>query len=498
MKSKQKVQSAVQMIRNQDSVNALIESIGQRTAETERARLEAIDEQDSNVFDMNNLLDVKTNDGEFDQPMLAPVTEPRDLNAGEKAQVVEELAKLFKRMPGEIVDLEDLDVLSTVVETKLGTSQSLKGFIKDLISGAADHQNSQQFAKGTPVPGLQTEPVTSDVPYEKKAPTEVTPVEKPVEGAPGDVVAPIATDIAPLDIASDVSVIAPEATEPLSVPSDITADVAPAIDAVPDVAADVDAAITGTEIPVDVTADVPADVAPDVTEDIDLDFDKTPATDVDHEASETPEKEAKEEHEASETPAEEKVEEEAKEDETPDEDDEIDAQLESIKAEFNSADRAKKVSNLVESILKQKSKLDAQLEATGAKFHAQADKDARVKATQAKLESIVAGLKKEKAVQAKLESIIGNFKKTTLVEAAKCSCGQCDECAKGKIVAPVTELPAEVKIKATVKEPAAQMESDTDAKLAALVENYKGSKQSRLEAIENRSKARKVVESLTK
>ena len=477
---KQKVQTAIQMIRNQDSISALCESIGQRTAQAEQARLESIYEDDEKPFDMDNLLSVKTIDEE-DQPRLNLPKEPFEVSPGLKAQIVDELAKLFKRMPGEVVDLEnDISPIATVIEDKLGVTQPLGAFIKNLISGAADHQNSQQFAKGTPVPGLQ-DVASAGVeaePTERKAPTEVAPEMKEVEGSTPEVgmEAPI-TDLSidSVDVVpptAPVANVVPEAELPIDAP---VADL-PAEPVAPDVASDVTAAIDDTEVPTTV-------------DDIDLDFDKTPATDVEHA-----------EHEASETPAEEKVEEEAKEEakedgELPDEDKDLGAQLEAISSEFNATKRAAKVNAMVEGIVKGRSGLETQLEGISAKFAGQSSDATRGKELTAKLESIIADVKKQKDVSAKLEGIVARVNGKPLTESAKCDCGNCPECTKGKIVAPITgKLPAEEKIEKTVT-PDAQLEA---AKLAALVDGYKGSKKPRMEAIDNRAKARAAIASLTK
>lgn len=480
---KQKVQTAIQMIRNQDSISALCESIGQRTAEAEKIRLESIYEEDEQPFDMDNLLSVKTVDEE-DQPRLNLPKAPFEIGPGLQAQIVDELAKLFKRMPGEVVDLEnDISPIATVIEDKLGVAQPLGAFIKNLISGAADHQHSQQFAKGTPVPGLQDVAAAGieAEPAERKAPTEIAPEIKEVETATPEVglEAPIAdlsidsVDVVP-PTASEADVV-PEAELPIDAPvADLPAE--PVAPIAPDVAGDVDAAITDTEVPYD----------------IDLDFDKTPATD--------PKIEEHDEHKASETPAEEKAEdkEEVKEDGETDEDEdkELGAQLEAISAGFNATKRAAKVNAMVEGIVKGRSSLETRLEAISAKFSGQSSDATRGKELTSKLESIVSDVKKKKDVSAKLEAIVARVKGTTLVESAKCDCGNCPACTKGKIVAPITgKLPAEAKIEKTVK-PDAQLEAA--AKLAALVEGYKGSKKPRMEAIDNRAKARAVIDALTK
>ena len=104
-------------------------------------------------------------------------------------------------------------------------------------------------------------------------------------------------------------------------------------------------------------------------------------------------------------------------------------------------------------------------------------------------------MKKQKDVSAKLEGIVARVNGKPLTESAKCDCGNCPECTKGKIVAPITgKLPAEEKIEKTVT-PDAQLEA---AKLAALVDGYTGSKKPRMEAIDNRAKARAAIASLTK
>ena len=176
MSKNMKKQSAVQFIRKMDNIIGIMEGIAQKTYETETTRLENMDDD---VFDINNLLNVKTID-EDDQPQLS-INKPQELNDGDKAMITEEFVKILKKMPHDVIDFSDIGPIGTVIQTKLGFAQTLDGFLKDLISGAADAQNSQAIAKGNTTVNPDMPSATSDSePSVEKSPTDIEPDVEPI------------------------------------------------------------------------------------------------------------------------------------------------------------------------------------------------------------------------------------------------------------------------------------------------------------------------------
>lgn len=470
LKNTQKKQTAVQFIRKMDNVTCMMEGIAQKTRETEDALYENVD---PGVFDMNNLLDVNVQEID-DQPMLS-MNKPRELSDGDKAQIVDEFAEILKKMPGDVIDFSDIGPIGTVIQTKLGFAQTLDGFLKDLISGAADSQNSQTFAKGTPTPGIAAvnQASASGAPVEDKSPTDIAPTKENIIDAQGqdtpidpmamgtsepmdmgmemDAPMDMPVDDLGLDVGSDdlgavedtlgdLSMDTPELTS-----SDDTGDADPIEDV------DMDLGLDENE-PKDESAPIEDDEvgAPEPTEgDIDDDFD----FDADDEGEEQ---------------------------------DELEAKLESVRDSFFSAERERKINSIMEAVMPKKTSVDTMLESTTESFHNKINEDKRVAGVTLALESIVAGIKKEKQTIAQLESIAAKVKKGEEL---------------GKKVDPkiATKTPAVDKVKKTVKNPVGINEAK-EAKLASLVESYKKSQngKARMEAIEARQKARAILDSLTK
>lgn len=443
-----KTMTAIQYGRNLDKIMAQMESIGAKTIESNTAMMESMDDE---LFNMDNLLDVNVQDEESTQPQLFNQG-PKELNEGDKALVVEELAKVLMRMPGDIIDFSDIGPIATAVQSTLGFTQSLHGYIEELMSGATDKQNSQQFAKGTEVPGIEDStqiapaaPVNAD-----KAPTEIAPTTKPIEDAPSTEMGAPMPSIDPMGSAipsMDAPIDAPLDVPAMDAPID-----APAMDAPIDAPLDTPAPTDGSDL-VD-----PDTLTPSTTDGLDsleddtLSLDKNPI-----------------------------------EDDVDEDDKKLDAQLESIKSEFFAADREKKIASLLESIEKQKPQIETQLESITKEFHATEQKKAREKALDAQLESIVSEVKKDKEVDVKLESLISNFK--ALTEAKVKETG-----TKFVATKKPTEAPAVAKIKSKV-----DPDAELNVKLESLIESYQvSSKQVKLESITARQKAREAISRLTK
>ena len=465
--TEKKAMSAVQFSRKMSGIMNFMEGIASKTRETQDALLENID---PGVFDMSTMLDVNVQDDDT-QPLLT-MRKPKELNDGDKAQIVEELAEVLKRMPGEVIDFSDIGPIATVIQTKLGFNQSLDGFINDLISGAADKQDSQSFAKGTSVPGVQDSQSAGALGQDTdKAPTDITPPKATITDAPSEATIPavdpmmgnvdpmmggdtLPTDDLSTQVGNELGDISFDA------PGDVSID-AP-IENTPDLDIDLDTPAPDIDAPAP-ESDIDAP-APDV-DDIDMEDD-----DIDLEFSDIDDKGEGEDK------GEDK--DDTKEDE--DETKKLEAQLEAVRDNFFLKTRTQKINNLVESI---KSK-DPILESISTKFHAKVNEENRNKAIKARLESIVSNAKAEQKVQNILEGIAKKAK---------------EESKKASFVkknAPVA-APAVSKIKKTVK-PSAKLESDVKPELDALIESYRSSKSAKLESINARTKAREAIENLMK
>jgi hypothetical protein len=242
-KTEKQSMTAVQRMANFDATMSIMEGIGDKTYTEQKALTESMDDyvDESGVFDMDDLLGVDY--ATESQPQLY-TTPQSELTDGDKSQIVEELAKLLSDMQGDVIDFSDIGPIATVIQTKLGYSQPLDGFIEDLISGATDKQDSQSFAKGEPVPGevaAAEAPVVENVP-EDKAPTDIAPTKAPIDEP---VVEPV-MDIEPVVDAPIVEELPPVAEEPIieepvveEVPTDVE-DVV--VDSLEDTAEDVDLA----------------------------------------------------------------------------------------------------------------------------------------------------------------------------------------------------------------------------------------------------------------
>lgn len=446
-KNTQKKQTAVQFLRKMDSMVNIMEGIAQKTRETENALLEEVG---PDIFDMNSMLDVNVQDEE-DQPMLS-INKPRELTDGDKAQIVEEFANVLKKMPGDVIDFSDIGPIGTVIQTKLGFAQTLDGFLKDLISGAADSQNSQSFAKGAEVAGVQdaNQVSATDTPVDDKAPTDIAPTKENIVDAPNadqGIADPMTTPMdAPIDPtldlgATDPMAIDPMTTDPMVPDVDPTMD-APAVDPVTDDSDALGLDTDDAEIPADdgQTIDTPTDAPVDKpTTDTDTD------TDVDDFNFDSDDIDVDDDDDEPST-------------------DEQNVKLESIRENFFAAERQRKIDSIMESVM------------DDVNHAIEADKTTKVTAV---LEGIAASLKTQKETEAQLEAIVKKVKaKSGVVEMPK------------KKVKPVTE---------TI--PVAEKAKKRSAKLESLIESYKqdqAAKKAKFEAISARKKAREILESITR
>ena len=461
--------SAVQFSRKMDGIMNVMEGIASKTRESETALFE---NTDMGAFDMSTLTDVYVPDEE-DQPMMN-INKPYELNDGDKAQIVEKLAEKFKSMPGEIIELSDIGPIAVAVGTELGFT-SIEGFIHDLITGAADKQNSQSFAKGEPVPGVQDANAAQGIApmTQNKAPTDIAPEKAHIEdkvqpelglGAPME-------PMAPAPIAPELSAPAPVAPAPVA--PEMEAPIAP--EAAPEL---------GTEIGGE--DDALAELDNIELDDLDLGAEGEETPETEEVGEETPEEEANEEI----------AEDEEKENE-------VKAKLESIRGEFMSKINNKKLETMVEQITASTKKTDAVLESIAENFHSKMNAKVRTEKVTARLESIVAGMKAEKNLEIQLEAIAAKVKKPAFKGAAPAFTKKPAPLAAPKKGDGVVALPADknLKGKPMIKggKPtgAALKESeDVEAKLNALIESYKStttSPKARLEAIQARRKAREAM-----
>lgn len=476
--TQKKAMSAVQFSRKMDGIMNVMEGIASKTRESETALFE---NSDMGVFDMNNLTDVYVPDEE-DQPMMN-INKPYELTDGDKAQIVEKLAEKFMSMPGEVIELSDIGPIAVAVGTELGFT-SIEGFIHDLITGAADKQNSQSFAKGQPVPGVQdadsamgAAPVNSD-----KAPTDITPEKahiadkaQPELGMGAPMAPDMSAPIAPAPVAPEMAAPAPEMIAP-----EMDAPVAPEFGGEAEFGGEGEG-----------EGDALADLDNIEIDDIDL-----------GEGGETAEDEAVE-GEGTES-----FEDKPEGEETPEEDEEVKeeevkAKLESIRGEFMSKINNKKLETMVEQITASTKKTDAVLESIAENFHSKMNAKVRTEKVVARLESIVSGMKAEKKLEIQLEAIAAKAKKPAFKGAAPAFTKKAAPIPAPKKGDGVVALPADktLKGKPMVKggKPtgAALKESeDVEAKLNALIESYKStttSPKARLEAIQARRKAREAM-----
>ena len=179
-KSTRNKTTAVEFLRSYEQTMNLMESIGDETVREQKALLENQFGEESEytndgIFNMDNLLDVNPYDKEEPgirkEPGIwsAPI-EP--LDDSDKGQIVEELAKQLMSMKDEVVRLDQIGPIATVIQSTLGLRQNLEDFISNMITGAADKQDSQSFAHGwKDIPGVEQSGETKG----EKGPTDIEP-----------------------------------------------------------------------------------------------------------------------------------------------------------------------------------------------------------------------------------------------------------------------------------------------------------------------------------
>lgn len=151
--------SAIAFMRSFDETMNLMESIGDNTAKEQQTLQEnAVSMEsytdDEGVFEMDSLLDVDVADTEENQPRMynAPI---EDLTDSDKQLIVDEFANQLSKMHEEVIDFSDVGPIATVIQDKFGYKQNLEDFLTGLMTASADKQDSQAFAHGKPVPGVE-------------------------------------------------------------------------------------------------------------------------------------------------------------------------------------------------------------------------------------------------------------------------------------------------------------------------------------------------------
>lgn len=151
--------SAIAFMRSFDETMNLMESIGDNTAKEQKTLQEnAVSMEsytdDEGVFDMDSMLDVDVADTEENQPRMynTPIDE---LTESDKQLIVDEFADQLSKMHEEVIDFSDVGPIATVIQDKFGYKQNLEDFLTGLMTSSADKQDSQAFAHGKPVPGVE-------------------------------------------------------------------------------------------------------------------------------------------------------------------------------------------------------------------------------------------------------------------------------------------------------------------------------------------------------
>ena len=177
--------TAVQFMRNFDDTLARIESISDKTAVEQKTMLESAQPYTTRegLFEMAQLMDVAVSD-EHEIPIWN--SEKPQLNEVDKGLIVEELAEMLKHMHEDVIDFSNIPAMSTVIQNKLGYKVNLDDYITDMITNAADWQDSQAFAHGRETPGVDEAEHTEFVEPEEgdRTPTDIAPKESGVGTGP--------------------------------------------------------------------------------------------------------------------------------------------------------------------------------------------------------------------------------------------------------------------------------------------------------------------------
>lgn len=188
--SERQKMTAVQFMRSFDDTLAKIESISDKTAVEQKAMLESAQPYTNKegLFEMAQLLDVAVSD-EHEIPIWN--SEKPQINEVDKGLIVEELADMLKHMHQDVIDFSDVGPIATVVQNKLGYKVNLEDYITDMITNAADWQDSQAFAHGKETPGVEEAEHAEFIEEDEgdRSPTDIEPKEDGVGAGPEVVVA---------------------------------------------------------------------------------------------------------------------------------------------------------------------------------------------------------------------------------------------------------------------------------------------------------------------
>jgi hypothetical protein len=494
--------SAIAFMRSFDETMNLMESIGDNTAKEQKVLQESAVHMenytdDEGVFDMESLLDVDVSDTEENQPRMYN-TPDEDLTDSDKQLIVDEFAEQLSNMHEEVIDFSDVGPIATVIQDKFGFKQNLDSFLTDLMTSAADKQDSQSFAHGKPIPGVAAEEEggPSDIAPAQAGPTDVDAGGVDALGMEAGMTAD-ATDIAMdqevgLDIEPTLDEpvldeVAPEAP----VEEDVLSEEEPELEVIP--------AVDSEEVP-----EVDSEVIPAV------DSEEVPAVD----SEEVPEVDT-EETESDEVASDE---EETEEDVGEEGEEDLEAQFESIRSKHIEATEAEM---LVESMLEiatessKEESVDAQLEAIRTdllenEYPSAQDQDAFEKSADAAESSAQKGAEdmKEEDLSEETEDI------TPVLEAIATQYHSGEDAkvnaAKAKLEAIETEKKLDAQLESIAgnyhngvkaKLEADEAEAKLDEKLSTLVESYHTSAKSSDDSkanLEARKQAKAKLDELSK
>lgn len=194
--------SAIAFMRSFDETMNLMESIGDNTAKEQKVLQESAVHMenytdDEGVFDMESLLDVDVSDTEENQPRLYNSPE-EDLTDSDKQLIVDEFAEQLSNMHEEVIDFSDVGPIATVIQDKFGFKQNLDSFLTDLMTSAADKQDSQAFAHGKPIPGV----VAAE---EEGGPSDITPKQAAPYGVDAGGISALGMEAGMTSYANDVA-----------------------------------------------------------------------------------------------------------------------------------------------------------------------------------------------------------------------------------------------------------------------------------------------------